>query len=171
MNIVTIIGVSVLGIITIISVFLGLKAYRGYKLSKYSDHEDEILGKVEKDEYVVGSISKGVHVGISIGKAVNSMSNKTNHEEVKNLHSGSSLRSAAISFNKREQDKERGGSNDVWSPTTTQLFASSLESSTNNHCDTGSIFDNDNSSHGSNFSTSNDSGFSSGSDSGGWGCD
>ena len=167
MNIVTIIGASVLGIISIISVFLGFKAYRGYRLNKYGDHEDEILGKVEKDEYVVGSISKGVHVGSSIGKAVNSMSNKTNHEEVKNLDSGSSLRSAAISFNKREQDKERGGSNGVWSPTTTQIFASSLESSTNNHCDTGSVFDTNNST----FSTSNDSGFSSGSDSGGWGCD
>ncbi|MBX8945969.1 hypothetical protein [Lysinibacillus sp. K60] len=192
MNIVTIIGVSVLGLITILSAFHGYKAYRGYKLRQFEDYSEEtsVLNALDNED---------LHVeNSSFSKIVSSMNISKSSEEITNLQSTnvmktavdefskmdtesknvkstqspgsqSSLRSAAIAFNKRENDRVKGGSNDIWSPTTSHLFTSSVSMDNNNRCDESSVFDTGNSSFGSNYSSSNDSSYSG--DSGGGGCD
>ncbi|MGE7988501.1 hypothetical protein [Lysinibacillus fusiformis] len=135
MSIVTIIGVSVLGLVTILSAFHGIKAFRGYKSQKSENYLDEaiILEELENED-----LRKGEG---SFSKVVNSMYSNKSNEEIKNQQSSSSLktaaatlnkgvqenkeekypgsqsslRSAAITFNKREYDRERNGSTGLWS--------------------------------------------------------
>ncbi|WDV09270.1 hypothetical protein [Lysinibacillus irui] len=192
MNIVTIIGVSVLGLITILSAFHGYKAYRGHKLRQFEDYSEEasILKALDNEDLNVEDSS--------FSKIVSSMNSSKSSEEITNQQSTnvmksavdefskmdnesknikstqspgsqSSLRSAAIAFNKRENDRVKGGSTDIWSPTTSHLFTSTVSMDNNNRCDESSVFDTGNSSFGSSFSSSNDSSFSG--DTGGGGCD
>ncbi|PIJ97981.1 hypothetical protein [Lysinibacillus sphaericus] len=187
MNFVTIIGVSVLGLITILSAFHGYKAYRGYKLRQFEDYSEEasILKELDNEDlYVEDS---------SFSKIVSSMKSSKSSEEITNQQltnvmksavdefskrdteskdvksTQSSLRSAAIEFNKRENDRVKSGSTDIWSSTTSHLFTSSVSMDKSNRCDESSVFDTGNSSFGSSFSSSNDSSFSG--DTGGGGCD
>ncbi len=147
MSIVTIIGVSVLGLVTILSAFHGIKAFRGYKSEKSENYLDEaiILEELENED-----LRKGEG---SFSKVVNSMYSNKSSEEIKNQQSSSSLktaaatlnkgvqenkeekypgsqsslRSAAITFNKREYDRERNGSTSLWSSNTLPSSSSYMD--------------------------------------------
>lgn len=92
MSIVTIIGVSVLGLVTILSAFHGIKAFRGYKSEKSENYLDEaiILEELENED-----LRKGEG---SFSKVVNSMYSNKSSEEIKNQQSSSSLKTAAATL-------------------------------------------------------------------------
>ncbi|WP_281217250.1 hypothetical protein [Lysinibacillus capsici] len=179
MNVVTIIGVSVLGLVTVLSAFHGMKAYRGYKIRKSENYSEEaILEELENEDVLVRESS--------FSEVLNSMSSKSSREvnsqkslsaqeiasttfkkgnlenkEVKYPNSQSSLRSAAIAFNKREHDRERDRSSDEWNPNATHSFTSSSNMGNNNSSDKSSIFDTGDSGFRSNLSSTDESIFSS----------
>lgn len=174
MNVVTIIGVSVLGLVTVLSAFHGMKAYRGYKIRKSENYSEEaILEELENEDVLVRESS--------FSEVLNSMSSKSSREvnsqkslsaqeiasttfkkenlenkEVKYPNSQSSLRNAAIAFNKREHDRERDRSSDA-----THSFTSSSNMGNNNSSDKSSIFDTGDSGFRSILSSTDESIFSS----------
>lgn len=173
MDIVTIVGLIFLGLIFVLSVFLGLKAYKDLSLKKSDDYyeDDNIKEKPEESSNLI-NISLDKHTNKSnkeqtintsnsvISSAVIS-SNRTEKEE--RFHqSNSSLRNAAMSFNKKEHERERSIGNDGWNPMVNNLFATSLDENSNNDCEhKESIFNSDPSGFGGSFSTTHDSTFSS----------
>ncbi|MGR7910327.1 hypothetical protein ACU64V_13025 [Lysinibacillus capsici] len=73
MNMVTIIGVSVLGLVTVLSAFHGIKAYRGYKIRKTENYSEEaILEELENEDVLVRESS--------FSEVLNSMSSKSSKE-------------------------------------------------------------------------------------------
>ncbi|MFY0520551.1 hypothetical protein ACOMCU_22380 [Lysinibacillus sp. UGB7] len=186
MNSVLLIGTIGLGIISIGSVILCYKSYREHTLKNsadYLDNEPSILEGLKKENCdveessfrkAVTSFDRSEHDTEGEFKPTDSLlrkaiaSSNRNDDEEKVLKSSSSLRNAAVSFNKREREKGRSNSNEGWNTTpNNNLFATSyLNDTTNEHCNKGgSTFDSGASDFGSNVSSSNDSMFSSSNDS------
>ena len=113
MNIVTVIGVSVLGIISIISAYQGIKAYLKHRASKFVNYSDDIsvLDELENEDVQKGesSFRKAISYTKEIKNpqstlkpTITSFKGEQGNKEVKHPHTESTLRSAAIAFNKRE---------------------------------------------------------------------
>lgn len=179
MNVVTIIGVSVLGLVTVLSAFHGMKAYRGYKIRKSENYSEEaILEELENEDVLVRESSFSevvISMSSKSSEKVNSQKSMSalktaattfkkenlENKEVKYPNSQSSLRNAAIAFNKREHDRERDRSTDEWNPNATHSFTSTSNMGINNSSDKSSIFDTGDSGFRSNLSSTNESTFSS----------
>lgn len=180
MDIVTIIGVSILGVIAALSLILCFKAYREHKMRVFDEEQDylavlEELENKKVDNSDVNSIKMAVDSLSPLRSVATATKVKGTLDNETEDNTNSSLRRAAASHFSREREKDRNKSNDVWSMTSTSssnnLFATSYDNPGDNCNKSGSVFESGVSNFGSNHSP-NDSVFSSsGGDSGGGGCD
>lgn len=171
MNMITIIGLSVLGLVTVLSAFQGIKAYRGYKIRKSDYYSEEApLEKLENENVLVRESSFSEVVSSKSSEEVNSQKSLSaletaattfnkglENKEAKHQNSQSSLRSAAFAFNKREHE-EKGTEVQM---NGTHSFTSTSNMGINNNSDKSSIFDTGDSGFRSNLSSTNESIFSS----------